>query len=69
MRQVTVKRISTTEELASQRTVGYQIFVNDEYLLTCTDVCDAMDFKEKLEKQPHDWVQITSHSDWDKAKT
>ncbi|MDD2810041.1 hypothetical protein [Rhodoferax sp.] len=69
MNRVTVKRISTNEELISLRAVGYQIFVDDEYLLTCTDVCDAMDFKEKLEKQPHDWVQITSHSDWDNAKT
>ena len=48
MSQVTVKRVSTTEELITQRTVGYQIFVNDEYLLTCTDVCDAMDFKERF---------------------
>ncbi len=57
MNQVTVKRISTTEELISQRTVGWQIFVNDEYLLTCTDPSDAMDFKAKLENQPHDWVK------------
>ena len=69
MSQVTVKRVSTTEELVTQRTVGYQIFVNDEYLLTCTDVCDAMDFKEKLEKQPHDWVQVTSHSEKKTEKT
>jgi len=69
MNQVKVKRVSTNEELISKRTIGYQIFINDEFLLTCDDVCDAMDFKEKLEKQPHDWVQITSHSDWDKAKT
>ena len=68
MNQVSVKRVSTTEELVSQRTVGYQIFINDEYLLTCSDICEAMDFKEKLEKQQHDWSQITSHSDWNKVK-
>lgn len=57
MNQVTVKRVSTEEQLISQRTIGYQIFVNDEYLITCTDVNDAMDFKAKLENQPHDWVK------------
>lgn len=57
MNQVTVKRVSTEEQLISQRTIGYQIFVNDEYLITCTDVNDAMDFKAKLEKQPQDWVK------------
>ena len=57
MNEVTVKRVSTTEELVSQRTVGYQIFVNEEYLVTCNDVCDAMDMKAKLESQPHDWVK------------
>jgi len=66
MNQVKVKRVSTNEELISKRTIGYQIFINDEFLLTCDDVCDAMDFKEKLEKQPHDWVKIESHSDWSK---
>ena len=45
MNQVTVKRVSTEEQLISQRTIGYQIFVNDEYLITCTDVNDAMDMK------------------------
>ena len=57
MNQVTVKRVTTDEQLVSQRTIGYQIFVNDEYLITCTDVNDAMDFKVKLEKQPQDWVK------------
>ena len=57
MNQVTIKRISTTEELVSQRTIGYQIFINGEYLVTCTDVNDAMDMKAKLEKQPQDWVK------------
>jgi hypothetical protein len=41
MNQVTVKRVSTEEQLISQRTIGYQIFVNDEYLITCTDVNDV----------------------------
>ena len=58
MNQVTIKRVSTQEELISQRTIGYQIFVNEEYLLTCTDVIDAMAFKAKLEQQPQDWVKI-----------
>ena len=57
MNQVTVKRVTTDEQLVSQRTIGYQFFVNDEYLLTCTDPSDAMDFKVKLEKQPQDWVK------------
>jgi len=58
MNQVTIKRVSTQEELISQRTIGYQIFVNEEYLLTCTDVIDATDFRAKLEQQPQDWVKI-----------
>lgn len=57
MNQVTVKRVSSNEQLVSQRTVGYQIFVNDEYVITCTDVIDAMDLKAKFEKQPQDWVK------------
>ena len=57
MNQVTVKRVTTDEQLVSQRTIGYQIFVNDEYFLTCTDPSDAMDFKAKLENQPQDWVK------------
>ena len=58
MNQVTLKRISTEEALISQRTIAYQIWVNDEYLITCTDVNDAMDFKAKLERQPHDWFSV-----------
>ena len=58
MNQVTVKRVTTDEQLISQRTIGSQIFVNDEYLITCTDVSDAMDMKTKLEKQPQEWVKI-----------
>ena len=58
MNQVTIQRISTQEELISQRTIAYQIWVNDDYLITCTDVNDAMDFKAKLEQQPHDWVRV-----------
>ena len=58
MNQVTLKRISTEEALISQRTIAYQIWVNDEYLITCTDVNDAMDFKAKLERQSHDWVTV-----------
>ncbi len=57
MNQVTVKRVTTDEQLISQRTIGYQIFVNDEYLITCTDVNDAMDMKAKLERQSQDWVK------------
>ena len=57
MNQVTVKRVSTAEEIISQRTIGYQIFVNGEYLITCTDINDAMDMKAKLEKQPQEWVK------------
>lgn len=57
MNEVTVKRVSTEEQLISQRTIGYQIFINDEYLITCTDVNDAMDMKAKLENQPQDWVK------------
>ena len=59
MNEVTVKRVSTEEQLISQRTIGYQIFVNDEYLITCTDVNDAMDMKAKLEKQPQEWVKTS----------
>jgi hypothetical protein len=58
MNQVTLKRISTEEALISQRTIAYQIWVNDEYLITCTDVNDAMDFKAKREWQSHDWVTV-----------
>ena len=57
MNQVTVKRVTTDEQLISQRTIGYQIFVNDEYLITCTAVNDAMDMKAKLETQPQEWVK------------
>ena len=48
---VTIKRMSTTEELISQRTVTYDLYVDGKYSSTFSDVVDAMDFKAELENQ------------------
>jgi len=49
MSQVTIKRIASTEQNVSLRTIDYEVYNGAEWVATFADVCDAMDMKAKLE--------------------
>lgn len=49
--KVEIKKQSSDEDNASKRTITYDVYVNGKYDKTFKDVNDAIDYKEKLEKE------------------
>ena len=44
--QTRIVKVSTTEANVTARTISYDLYVNDVYVMTFSDVCDAMDAKD-----------------------
>jgi len=44
--QTRIVKVSTPEANVSDRIVTYDLYVNDVYVMTFSDICDAMDAKD-----------------------
>ena len=44
--QTKIVKMTTNEANVTDRTITYDLYVNDVYVSTYTDICDAMDAKD-----------------------
>jgi len=44
--QTRIVKVSTPEANVTDRTISYDLYVNDVYVMTFSDICDAMDAKD-----------------------
>ena len=49
-RTVTIKKVSSSEENVSNRHTSFDLYVNESYHSSYSDIIDAMDAKKRLEK-------------------
>ena len=49
MKNVTLKKVQTSEVNVSERHTSYDVYIGGEYVKTFNDVIDALDFMEMVD--------------------
>ena len=47
MKEITIKKVSTTDQLFSKRTIKYDVYEDGEYTNTYTDINDVLDYQKQ----------------------
>ena len=65
MKEITIKKVSTNEQLISKRTIKYDIYEDGEYTCTFDDINDALDYqRERMDETTEETIQSALMEMW-----